>query len=87
MNSLALSFLFAHQREARVLKLRVLSKQLRHTNPKRKRGNGLRPLSSSLALRVSMGVSREKVLRATSKSASEGVAERCLFCLAGVSLV
>ena len=50
----ALPFLGAHHPEARVLKLRIWRKRHRHTNPKRKRGNGLRPLSSSLALRVHM---------------------------------
>ena len=51
--------------------------QLRHTNPKRKRGHGLRPLSSSLALRVSMPVSRRTLCtapggtRTTSRTVSQ----------------
>ena len=46
INKLALPFLGAHHPEVRDVKLCIWRKRHRYTNPKRKRGNGLRPLSS-----------------------------------------
>ena len=56
---------------AGLLKLRVWREWRRHTNPKRKRGHELRPISSSLAFRVRMPSPVEKHAVQTSKHATK----------------